>query len=157
MVTTTKILVFSDSHGQLSHMIAAVEEERPNRVFFLGDHYRDGQDLKELYPDIPMELVRGNCDWGQAPEDRVVLVEGVRFFLTHGHKYWVKQGLDQLRRAGREREVQMVCFGHTHISCVIHTPGYPTLFNPGTAGGVGARPSYGLLTVCQGQVSAQVK
>ena len=52
-----KILVFSDSHGRLGLMLDAVEKERPQRVFFLGDCYRDGQALADAYPDIPMELV----------------------------------------------------------------------------------------------------
>ena len=38
-----KILVFSDSHGRLGLMLDAIEKERPQRVFFLGDNYRDGQ------------------------------------------------------------------------------------------------------------------
>ena len=51
-----KILVFSDSHGRLGHMVEAMERERPHRVFFLGDHYRDGQALADAYPDIPCLL-----------------------------------------------------------------------------------------------------
>ena len=67
-----KILVFSDSHGRLGHMMDAMERERPRRVFFLGDCYRDGEALRNAYPDVPMELVRGNCDWDQAPDELLV-------------------------------------------------------------------------------------
>ena len=72
MVTNMKILVFSDSHGRLGLMTDAIEKERPQRVFFLGDNYRDGQALADAYPDIPMELVRGNCDWDKAPDELIV-------------------------------------------------------------------------------------
>ena len=72
MVTNMKILVFSDSHGRLSLMLDAVAQEKPQRVFFLGDNYRDGQSLSDAYPDIPMELVVGNCDFCAGPTELVV-------------------------------------------------------------------------------------
>jgi len=84
--------VFSDSHGRLGAMVDAIERERPQRVFFLGDHYRDGQELAGAYPDLPMELVKGNCDWDQAPDELLVEAGGVRVLLTHGHPYGVKSG-----------------------------------------------------------------
>ena len=71
-MTNMKILVFSDSHGRLGAMMDAMERERPRRVFFLGDCYRDGEALRDAYPDVPMELVRGNCDWDQAPDELMV-------------------------------------------------------------------------------------
>ena len=91
-----KILVFSDSHGAMGKMVEAMEHERPHHVFFLGDHYRDGIELSQLYPDIPMDIVRGNCD---CEVDQMVLefpimadyalVEwnGLTLFATHGHRY----------------------------------------------------------------------
>ena len=94
MVTNMKILVFSDSHGRLGHMMDAMERERPRRVFFLGDCYRDGEALRNAYPDVPMELVRGNCD---CEVDQMVLSfplladyalvewEGLTLYATHGH------------------------------------------------------------------------
>ena len=82
-----KIIVFSDSHGKLDWMIAALEMERPDHIFFLGDHERDGWDLSRLYPMIPLNAVKGNCDFGPGLEDWVVELEGVRFLLTHGHLY----------------------------------------------------------------------
>ena len=83
-----KILVFSDSHGAMGKMVEAMEHERPHHVFFLGDHYRDGIELSQLYPDIPMDIVRGNCDWGKGPDLRVVELEGVRFL--EGERIWAR-------------------------------------------------------------------
>ena len=64
-------------------MVAAVEEEQPDHVFFLGDNLRDGKALAKLYPGIPMELLRGNCDFGPGADELVVELEGVRFLLVH--------------------------------------------------------------------------
>ena len=57
-----KILVLSDSHGNISNMEAAVEREQPRMILHLGDCWRDAERLAERYPEIPMEHVPGNCD-----------------------------------------------------------------------------------------------
>lgn len=156
MVNNMKILVFSDSHGRLGPMAEAIERERPQRVFFLGDHYRDGQAMMDAYPDVPMELVRGNCDWDSAPDELIVEAGGVKFLLTHGHRYWVKSGTDQLARSAREKGVDVACFGHTHDALNMPDRGI-WLFNPGTAGGVHARVGYGVILVNQGKFRTQLK
>ncbi len=151
-----KILVFSDSHGAMGKMVEAMEHERPHHVFFLGDHYRDGIELSELYPDIPMDIVRGNCDWGKGPDLRVVELEGVRFLLTHGHLQYVKSGLDELLQEAKNRQVQVACFGHTHLAKVVYRDGI-YLMNPGSAGGCHAREGYGVIEALGGSVNLLLK
>ena len=151
-----KILVFSDSHGAMGKMVEAMEHERPHHVFFLGDHYRDGIELSQLYPDIPMDIVRGNCDWGKGPDLRVVELEGVRFLLTHGHLQYVKSGLDELLQEAENRQVQVACFGHTHLAKVVYRDGI-YLMNPGSAGGCHAREGYGVIEALGGSVNLLLK
>lgn len=151
-----KILVFSDSHGAMGKMVEAMEHERPHHVFFLGDHYRDGIELSELYPDIPMDIVRGNCDWGKGPDLRVVELEGVRFLLTHGHLQYVKSGLDELLQEAKNRQVHVACFGHTHLAKVVYRDGI-YLMNPGSAGGCHAREGYGVIEALGGSVNLLLK
>lgn len=153
-----KILVFSDSHGKLDWMIAAVEAEKPDHIFFLGDHERDGWDLNRIYPTIPLNAVRGNCDWGPGLDEWPVELGGIRFLLTHGHTYGVKTGIDRLAAAGRRTGAGVVCFGHTHTAMDQTTPDGVRLFNPGTIGGpYGQRVTYGVLTVEHGALTAQIK
>ena len=151
-----KILVLSDSHGRLGLMLDAMERERPHRVFFLGDHYQDAQALADAYPGVPVDAVKGNCAWCAGPEELLVEAEGVRFLLTHGHRYYAKSGVDWLADAGREKGVDMVCFGHTHEALNMPRQGV-WLFNPGTAGGVRGRPGYGVLIVEKGTVRGELK
>ena len=156
MVTNMKILVFSDSHGRLGPMMDAMERERPQRVFFLGDNYRDGETLADAYPDVPMELVRGNCDWDKAPDELIIETGGVRFLLTHGHRYYVKSGTDHLARAAKEKGVDVACFGHTHEG--LNMPGRGVwLFNPGSAGGIHSRVGYGVILVEDGKFRTELK
>ncbi len=156
MVTNMKILVFSDSHGRLSLMLDAVAPEKPQRVFFLGDNYRDGQSLSDAYPDIPMELVVGNCDFCAGPTELVVEAGGVRFLLTHGHRHHAKSGTDRLVDAGRQKGADVVCFGHTHEALNMPERGV-WLFNPGTAGGVHNRPGYGVIVVNNGEFRTELR
>ncbi len=157
MVTEMKILVFSDSHGRLELMRDAVKKERPDHIFFLGDVLRDSRELARHFPDIPMSAVRGNCDWGPGPDQLVVELSGVRFFLTHGHLYGVKEDLTRVALAGREAGAGMVCFGHTHQP--LHTLALDGLwlFNPGTAGGIYRTAGYGVLTADQGKVTGELR
>lgn len=156
MVTNMKILVFSDSHGRLGPMLDAIEQEKPQRVFFLGDNYRDGQALLDAYPDLPMELIRGNCDWDKAPDELIVEAGGVKFLLTHGHRYGVKSGTEQLARSAREKGVNVACFGHTHEALNMPDRGV-WLFNPGTAGGIHNRVGYGLILASGGKFRTALK
>ena len=156
MVNNMKILVFSDSHGRLGPMLDAIERERPRRVFFLGDNYRDGEALMDAWPDLPMELVKGNCDWDNAPDELIVEVEGVKFLLVHGHRYGVKSGTDQLVRAAKEKGVNVACFGHTHDAMDMPVRSV-RLFNPGTAGGIHNRVGYGVIEVSNGTFKAWLK
>ncbi len=156
MVNDMKILVFSDAHGRLGPMLDAIEQERPQRVFFLGDHYRDGLALMDVYPSLPMELVRGNCDWDQAPDELIVEAEGVKFLLTHGHRYHVKSGTGQLARSALEKGVDVACFGHTHEA--LNMPDHGVwLFNPGTAGGICNRVGYGAIEVSGGRFKTDLR
>ena len=82
-----KILVFSDSHGRTIDMYGLIEAEDPDAVIHLGDHYEDACDLRRSYPNIPVYAVRGNNDFEpDAPLFSVIAPEGVRMYLTHGHR-----------------------------------------------------------------------
>lgn len=139
-------------------MEEAVEQERPDGIFFLGDCIRDGRTLSARFPHTPAYLVKGNCDWGEGEERLILELEGVRFLLTHGHLHGVKQGLLRLALAGREAGADIVCFGHTHQALNTAEPGI-WLFNPGTAGGAyGQQATYGILWVEHGAVdSVEIK
>ena len=43
-----KILVLSDSHGNLSNMIRAVRLTQPRLILHLGDCWRDGEKLHAM-------------------------------------------------------------------------------------------------------------
>lgn len=139
-----KLLVFSDSHGNVEHMRKAVERERPDRVFHLGDVMRDAVELSLIYPDLPLELVPGNCDYAtDVPFQKILCVEGRRILMTHGHTYQVKLGMGQAVQAAWEAQVDILLFGHTHEAYCRKQEGL-WIMNPGTIRG-GLMPTCGLI------------
>lgn len=145
-----KILVFSDSHGNIQNMVFAVKKSAPDMIVHLGDCWNDASRLHRAFPDIPMERVPGNCDYQQEPAEKILLVEGKKILICHGHQYAVKSSLLTIELAAREKGVDLALFGHTHrVFYDIHNG--VALFNPGSIGapGANAAPSYGELFVSE--------
>ena len=141
-----KILVCSDSHGNLDNLVRAVEREAPDRIYHLGDGWRDAQRLHAQFPDIPLEQVPGNCDWSvQSPAELLLTVRGKRILLCHGHTYGVKQSLLNAGYAAEEQDLDLFLFGHTHKP-LVDRRGKTWFFNPGSIGDP-LRPSYGVVTL----------
>ena len=78
-----------------------------------------------------MCAVKGNNDYGtDDPEMRVVCYGNVQFFMTHGHRYHVKESYMYLDYAARENGCKVALFGHTH--CPAMEQGEILLLNPGS-------------------------
>lgn len=138
-----KVLIFSDSHGNLGNMVSMVEKLRPDLILHLGDGWRDAEELRHAYPDIPLEQVPGNCDaCAGGPVERVLTLQGRRIFFCHGHTLAVKAGLGPLLRRAEELEADVALFGHTHQPDRGQV-GQMLWMNPGSVGSW--RPSCGLL------------
>ena len=115
-------------------MVRAVEHYRPELIVHLGDCVRDAQELAGCFFTIPMISVRGNCDYAPDTEETLVVREdGVTLFITHGHRYGVKLGLDALLNSVGFSGARLGLFGHTHAA-LCRDFGGVTLLNPGSAG-----------------------
>lgn len=141
-----KILVLSDSHGNVGNMIYAVNKEQPDLIIHLGDCWADAIRLRKQFPDIYMEQVPGNCDCQPEMAERVLRIEGFALLVCHGHTFNVKMSLLQLQYEAQERHVDVVLFGHTHKVFYDKHNGIAFL-NPGSIGSPGFQipPSYGIL------------
>jgi hypothetical protein len=143
-----KILVLSDSHGNVNNMVRAVKSTACDMIIHLGDCWADAQQLHKKFRDIPMEQVPGNCDCRQEFLERILLIEGKKILICHGHTRNVKAGCLNLQYAAQERKVDAVLFGHTH-NVFYGTHNRIVYLNPGSIGSpaYGVPPSYGILTV----------
>ncbi len=91
-----KILVMSDTHGNLENAKYVLEEvisTGVKTVLHCGDYISDARLLQKFYPEIEVYGVYGNCDVGfGGAYSEVVTLEGVAIYMSHGHKYGVKWG-----------------------------------------------------------------
>ena len=143
-----KILVLSDSHGNVNNMVTAVRNTDPDQFIHLGDCWVDAEKLHQQFPMIMMEQVPGNCDCSQEPVERILLIEGKRILICHGHTFNVKAGYLNLEYAAEERRVDAALFGHTH-RVFYDKHNRISYMNPGSIGSppYGVPASYGILQV----------
>jgi len=114
-----------------------------------GDGPQDLAGWRQANPGIPLRAVAGNCDPGSGQPEEVLFSLGPwKIFLTHGHRYGVKGGLDTLKARGRSIGADLVIFGHTHQPEKIDEQDL-ILFNPGSLSPTRAYygQSYGLLNL----------
>ena len=153
-----KACVFSDSHGYAANMINAIELEKPEMVFFLGDGERDIAKVMDKYPDLSVYAVRGNCDFRTDAKSLLICdINGVRIFMTHGHLSRVKYERDYetLTSQALGADAQIALFGHTHSQELTENRGV-MLLNPGSAGR-SYYPGYAVLTIENGFYTADLK
>ena len=127
------IVVISDSHGMLpkdDEFWQLLDEA--DLIFHLGDGIKDIEKLQSVYKD-KLTFVLGNCDSFNSEPFKIVDVEEVRFLLTHGHKFGVKNDLDDLKFECEYQKAQFGLYGHTHKAQVDEWPNV-TLINPGSIG-----------------------
>lgn len=127
-----KILIVSDTHGRHAGIEAAVEREKPFEMLI---HLGDAEGYEDYIEDLagcPIEIVSGNSDYfSPLPQEKELLVDGMRILITHGHYYFVSIGYDEIRREGISRQMDIVMFGHTHRPVVLEEDGI-TVLNPGS-------------------------
>ena len=135
-------------------MVRAVELTRPDLILHRGDGWRDGEQLRARFPDIPLEQVPGNCDLRPGePAERLLVLEGKRILLCHGHTYGVKTSLLAAGFAAEEQQLDLFLFGHTHRP-LVDRRGRTLFLNPGSIGD-STRPSYAVVTIQGGQLDGR--
>jgi hypothetical protein len=151
-----RILVVSDSHGNDGMLFRAHQQAGPvDAIIHTGDGELDAQLLGETLGETVLR-VAGNCDHGsQAPHELLVTLAGRRIMITHGDRYLVKNGLDQLVRHGTEQGADVILFGHTHLALTEQRHGIQ-LLNPGTLWGRAPFLSYGILELNPHLISATI-
>lgn len=148
-----KIGVLSDTHGDLATIMKIATRVDVDMWLHAGDCSQDAEYLRSLVT-VPVCAARGNCD-GQttAKIDEFIEVAGKHIWLTHGHRYSVKQGTQDLVGWGKHYEVDVIIYGHTHIRDNRYCEGI-LVFNPGS--GYGSRGTYGILEINGQQVTGQI-
>lgn len=156
-----KILVVSDTHKIHTNLEKVLEKEKPfDFLFHAGDV--EGREFEIEYGcGCPAYLVAGNNDfYGKAPMSVEIQIGSHKVFMTHGHQLYVSMTLDHLIREGRERNADVIIFGHTHVPYLSIKKGMAVM-NPGSLTyprQEGRKPSYIVLEMEEnGEISGEIR
>ncbi len=149
-----KIGIISDSHGKRTALAKAINRlGKVDIIFHLGDLYTDAIYIENTF-NLHTVYVRGNCDFSQEADIfKEIELNGKRFFLTHGHMYRVKWGIQYLQQAASGGKYDIVLFGHTHIPQVFFDRGV-LFMNPGSSADprAGKKPTVGTIEILHGRI-----
>ena len=127
-----KILVISDTHGLNNNFLKVVKKVSPiDMLIHLGD-FQGSEEFIEESVSCRCEFVSGNNDFFNGyPKDKIIQIGKYTVLLTHGHRYGVYNGTDNIKEAALRNNVNIVMFGHTHVPMIDMT-GDVWMINPGS-------------------------
>ncbi|MDD8048172.1 MAG: metallophosphoesterase [Thomasclavelia sp.] len=122
-----KIVVMSDNHGEDSAIVDIQYKESD------ADYYVHCGD-SEASPDLLEQwiVVAGNNDWGLPYDEyKRFEVEGLSFFVVHGHQFGYYEREEKMVDLLKEYHCDVLLSGHTHVP-MFEQKGNFTLINPGS-------------------------
>ena len=138
-----KLLVLSDLHyperGNPIPLLERLKRYEVDYILGVGDYGEKGIDLLKKYFPKHFEndkviLVKGNCDYIDLPEKKVIETNGYRIGMVHGHQVEPRGNLSGLLHIAKTLKADILLNGHTHIPLFTY---YKEVYflNPGSAGG----------------------
>lgn len=115
--TAHPILVLSDSHGAIDALVSIIEANLSTTdiILFLGDGADEFETLRYIYPDKRYFSVIGNNDRrSNAPLEQIFSINGIRFYLTHGHIAPYSQVKGEVARRAQSFAADIALYGHLH-------------------------------------------
>lgn len=152
------IAVMSDTHRNKNMIDKACSYiKNADVVIHLGDNVEDTNEIRNKY-DGEIISVTGNCDFMSTHSlERIEIIGGKKFFITHGHEYGVKYDLNRLKYKAMEVEADIALFGHTHMPFIANELGI-LFINPGSVSLSRKGPnSLAFIDINDGKISASIK
>lgn len=152
-----KLLVLADTHGDIRKASGIISQSDDiDYIIHLGDYYKDAESLKRL-TNIPIIAVAGNCDGDIGEYERIFTTPYGRIFLTHGHRYGVKNDYMRLVLKAQEEHCIAAFAGHTHKAYVDSVNGIQ-LLNPGSLTNPkdGSHGTYGIVSATKSGIDCSV-
>lgn len=108
-----EVLILSDSHGLTKEITEIKKRHGIGHIIHCGDSELE-YNAEEL---DGMVKVGGNCDFdSNYPNEQLIKIGDLSFFITHGHLFGVKSNLIKLSYRARVLGANVICFGHSHIA-----------------------------------------
>ena len=154
-----KILIISDTHGNLKNLYRVLETEKPiDNLLHLGDFLGDDDEIRAA-ADCACAFVRGNCDlWSDERDTRNFGLMTHNVHMEHGQM--LPHDLDSIAMRAKNLGADILLYGHTHVPIsVFHNGVY--IVNPGSLSRPRQsdhRPSYVIMNIDkEGNVEFEIK
>ena len=124
-----QIIIMSDNHRD-EDIVREVLKQNPqaDRYYLLGD----SEMRKHVLVNLEVISVKGNFPFEpRLPKELILTIDDIRVLMVHGHKQHVKTGIERIKQYARDKNAQLVFFGHTH-HYRIYDAGDMILVNPGS-------------------------
>jgi putative phosphoesterase len=130
-MTITKLLVISDVHRDRQKLEDILDhyQGKVDSIISLGDSelslkYLQRKNIIAIKGNFPLD--------GGEGYHKILQVEDVKIFITHGHKFGVKRGVsERLHEYAKSEQYNLVLYGHTHEASYDVIEGI-TYLNPGS-------------------------
>lgn len=135
-----RVLVLSDSHGDVDGIIAIITRHiaEIDLVLFLGDGASDLIEVSYIFPELSFFAVVGNNDFEvnnvaqlKFPLEHLVCINDVKIYMTHGHIAHYKDVPEVVRKRALKQGAHVSLYGHLHIP-IIDRKGTHLQLNPGS-------------------------
>ena len=157
--------VLGDTHvpgrvRSVPHLVFETFRERGVELILCSGDINTLSTLKELRKLAPLYAVRGEIDFLDLPENKIIGVDGIKLGITHGHEALDEMGREPAVVTAREMGVDVLVLGHTHKLRQEVLNGLLVL-NPGSATGAWAaagvvrEPSFMVLDVSDRSVTVE--
>lgn len=152
-----KIGIISDSHYNLKAIDNAIcLAGEMDYWFHAGDSIDDAAYLESVTKK-PVFKVVGNIDWcSPGPKEVLTEIAGKRIYMTHGHLFGVKMGLDTLSERAEQVMADVIIYGHSHVGLQKQI-GDKLFLNPGsvTEPRDNLAPSFMIMQIENGEINVQ--
>ncbi|MEG0050786.1 MAG: metallophosphoesterase [Terrisporobacter sp.] len=145
-----KIGIISDTHGDMKSIEKVIPYLKECSLIIHAGDYIDDAEYIYYATDVNVKSVKGNCDLYtiNGEYELIFSVGGKKFFLCHGHDYNVKIGVNSLLKIAKDKDIDIVIFGHSHIP-VFEKVNNVLFINPGSLAYPrgGSQKTFGILTI----------
>lgn len=125
------LLITSDVHGRSDLLKEVIEKHKDIELHINAGDMCLSSHIIDKYHVI---TVSGNNDYPKIhPNERVIEMDHIKIYVTHGHIEHVKLGIERLKQKAKHHHANLCIFGHTHKR-YLNVDDHIIFINPGSLG-----------------------
>ncbi|MDK2819828.1 MAG: YfcE family phosphodiesterase [Mycoplasmataceae bacterium] len=154
----TTVIILSDTHTRNDITTKILKSNSYDIAIHAGDYECD---LNYMMKNFDY-FVKGNNDFDSQVSEQYFEIEGLKFYLQHGHLLGTYSDLDNdeyMEKIADNLNVDVIIHGHTHVTKITHLENNKYIINPGSTWlpRGSSKPSYLILSINNGKIVFETK